>query len=287
MLGKIFHYIFKKIVIINTYWVGLPFQNFYFQLKFSVQDQKNKNEIGNEGAENIFSALSDCTNLSSLKIFLPNDCISKISTSTNQIISQKIFSNLSDLYLCLGKNQINFEGLESLALILNKCTNLQTLHLDLSKNKINNENAQKLGESLSKCQNLETLYLNISDNQISNECLTVIVSALQDCAKLSTLKLILYRNLISEEGLLNLGSALTQLKNLFKLELHISMDNKIGYYEADKFINNLINLTKIQILTLDNNLVSTEDQLKLQEMYENKLNLRFLLDFGLNLKEEI
>ncbi|EWS74425.1 cyclic nucleotide-binding domain protein, putative (macronuclear) [Tetrahymena thermophila SB210] len=95
------------------------------------------NQIGDEDASGLGTALANCI-------------------------------NLQNLTLELGYNKIGDKGASGLGSSLENCINLSNLKLDLSSNKIGDKSASGLGSALANCINLQNLTLELGFNQIGD-----------------------------------------------------------------------------------------------------------------------
>ncbi|KAL4510453.1 hypothetical protein ABPG72_020915, partial [Tetrahymena utriculariae] len=118
----------------------------------------SQNEIGDEFASSLCSALEKC-------------------------------NNISILQLELRSNKVGDSGASFLGFALENCSNLSNLTLDLSENQIGEDGALCLGSSLANCLSLSYLYLNLLDNQLGDIGAQNLGSGLANCTNLSNLTL--------------------------------------------------------------------------------------------------
>ncbi|KAL4467673.1 hypothetical protein ABPG74_013008 [Tetrahymena malaccensis] len=209
---------------------------------------KKFNQIGQEGASCVASALAKCTNLSNLTLDLGDNQIG--STGASDLGSALAnCSNLQNLELYLWSNQIDSNGASGLGSALKNCTNLSNLNISLKNNQISGNGAQLLGSALGDCTNLSNLTLELNNNQIGDEGASAICSALKNSTNLSNLTLYLESNQIGANSASGLGSALINCTNLSNLTLNLS-NNQIGDKGAQGMISTLQYCTKLSDLTL-------------------------------------
>ncbi|EWS71481.1 hypothetical protein TTHERM_000713219 (macronuclear) [Tetrahymena thermophila SB210] len=116
------------------------------------------NQIGNQGALGLGSALKNCT-------------------------------NLSNLSLNLSCNLVGAIGVSGLASALSNCTNISNLSIDLRWNLIYDEGASGLGCALPNYTNLSNLSLGIVCNKMTKQGASILYSGLAKCINLSNLSL--------------------------------------------------------------------------------------------------
>jgi hypothetical protein len=152
------------------------------------------------------------------------------------------FSNLINLKLNLGFNQIKISQAEELGICLGNLENLNTLRLDLMLNQIKDEGVEGLGESFNQLSSsLVSLYLDLKCNEITTNGAEELVVSLGKLKNLTSLDLNLRHNYqIKDEGvkkfLTNLGIL---LPNLVSLALKLDSSDKIVQH-----IENLLFLVK-------------------------------------------
>ncbi|EWS75479.1 hypothetical protein TTHERM_000395809 (macronuclear) [Tetrahymena thermophila SB210] len=147
LLFKIFDKINKQMQQENQYFDNVEeFLNSSLQFHQVLHIDLSSNQIGDEGASALGSALANCTNLSKLVLILNNNIIGGQGAS---VLGSGLVNctNLSNLGLHLYNNKIGDKGVLGLS-ELAKCTNLSNLILDLSNNQIGGKGVSELGSAL-------------------------------------------------------------------------------------------------------------------------------------------
>ncbi|KAL4499000.1 hypothetical protein ABPG73_003797 [Tetrahymena malaccensis] len=226
-----------------------------------------KNHLYKNDVLSLGQGLNQCTQLSSLTLYLDIICNKSISKLSDQIskclnlaslelnFDSKLgkFNKKDQLCSGLGKfssksvlilnislegNNISAIGASTIFNGLCKCINLQKLVLNLSGNSICEGGILDLGSGLSKLTDLKQLTLLLNNNKIDSEAISILTSSINNYIYLSALILSLNSNEICSTGLQSLADWLVKQNNISYLNLSLSgnkIDDKGSQYLSSTF----------------------------------------------------